>query len=157
MNIRKITLNRSAGSWRFCCAALLPGLLLISGNVAAQTADDVADPLDVPEVQAELMLLDAEVVESSTEQTALQLAARQIESKDLSGAATTLERYLITDPESLVVRVEYAITLCRLDDLQAGRFEVTKMAGSEIDQATADRVKAECQIAASDMPALKNR
>ncbi|WP_123906210.1 hypothetical protein [Sphingorhabdus sp. YGSMI21] len=103
------------------------------------------------------MLLDAEIVESSTEGTALQLAAKQIESKDLSGAATTLERYLITDPESLVVRVEYAIILCRLDDLQAGRFEVAKIAENGLDQPTADRVQAECQITASDMPALKNR
>ncbi|MEH6661442.1 MAG: hypothetical protein V7679_07335 [Parasphingorhabdus sp.] len=132
-------------------------MLLVSGNAAAQSVDDTADPLDAPEVQAELLLLDAEVVESSTEQTALQLAARQIENKDLSGAATTLERYLITDPESSVVRVEYAITLCRLDDLQAGRFEVAKIAENGLDQPTADRVQTECQIAASDMPALKNR
>ncbi|WP_173208008.1 FecR domain-containing protein [Sphingopyxis sp. BSNA05] len=130
-------------------------MLLISGQLAAQTVEGAADPQDAPEVQAELLLLDAEIVESSTEGTALQLAAKQIESKDLSGAATTLERYLITDPESLVVRVEYAIILCRLDDLQAGRFEVAKIAENGLDQPTANRVQAECQITASDMPALK--
>lgn len=157
MDIQGIGLSKSGESWRFFCAALLPGLLLISGNAAAQTVEDAADPLDAPEVQAELLLLDAEVVESSTEPTALQLAARQIDSKDLSGAATTLERYLLTDPESLVARVEYAITLCRLDDLQAGRFELAKISENRLDQPTADRVQTECQIAASDMPAMKNR
>lgn len=157
MNIQGISLNRSGGSWRFFYATLLPSLLLVSGNVAAQTVGDAADPLDVPEIRAELALLDAEVVESATEETALQLAARQIANKDLSGAATTLERYLIADPEALVVRTEYAITLCRLDDLQAGRFEVVKMAGNELDQATTDRIQAECQIAPSDMPTLKSR
>lgn len=157
MNIRGMGLNRSRGTYRFFYATLLPSLLLVSGNAAAQTVDGATDPLDVPEVQAELVLLDTEIVESSTEQTALQLAARQIDNSDLSGAATTLERYLIADPEALVVRAEYAITLCRLDDLQAGRFEVAKMAGSELDQATTGRIQAECQIAPSDMPTLKSR
>lgn len=158
MNMRIGKTNLNGREVRCCVAAtILPGLLLMSSSLAAQAVEESSEQLDSPDVEAELVLLDTEIVESSSKDSALQLSARQIANRDLSGAATTLERYLIADPEAMGLRAEYALTLCRLDDLQAGRFEVAKIEAEALAQSMADRLQAACQMEPSDMPQTKNQ
>ncbi|WP_417621015.1 hypothetical protein [Parasphingorhabdus sp.] len=160
MRLRYLNRDGTAGLRCGLYAILFSGFLPIGGAAVAQiTESEIAAPdvPDTPEAQAEMALLDTEIMESTTEQSALQLAQRQIDAKDLSGAATTLERYLITDPESQPARIEYAIALCRLDDLQAGHFEVAKMQIPELDQPTVERIQSFCQLAPSQMNNLHDQ
>lgn len=157
MTNKKLKNNGACGLRLGLYTSLLSGLLVLSSGAAAQTADGELAVLDTPEAQAELARLDAEVLESNSEQTAFQLAQRQIADNDLSGAATTLERYLIADSESQFIRTEYAIILCRLDDLQAGRFEVAKMKIPEMGRSAIQRVQTACRMAPSQMTSPQNR
>lgn len=63
----------------------------------------------------------------------MQLAAQFEQDGDLTAAASVLERYLIVDADAVGPRAEYAMLLCRLDDLQAGRFERAKLASIPAD------------------------
>lgn len=132
-------------------AIILSGFLCASSGAMAQVAETETALPDTPEALAEIALLEAEITASTTEESALQFAQQQIDGNDLTGATTTLERYLITDPESVPARIEYAIALCRLDDLQAGQFEVAKLAGAAVDETNVQRLQASCQIAPSQM------
>jgi hypothetical protein len=84
----------------------------------------------IPAVQAqeaEDAALKALVDESSSADGAIALARRQASSGDITGAAATLERALLADPNANDVRIWYAGFLCQLDDPQGARIEVANL------------------------------
>jgi hypothetical protein len=54
-------------------------------------------------------------------------ARRQTADGDLAGAAASLERVLLADPNANDARLLYAATLCRLGDQQGARIELAKL------------------------------
>jgi hypothetical protein len=79
------------------------------------------------QAQSDDQAIEALVAESSSPAAALAAARAQTENGDLPGAAATLERVLLDDPNAHDARVMYAATLCRLGDLQAARIEIGKL------------------------------
>ena len=65
--------------------------------------------------------------------TGVALARQQIADTDLMGAAATLERVLIADPEAHSARLLYASLLCRLDDAAGARVELSFLQGQALD------------------------
>ena len=88
--------------------------------------------------------IEAMVDGSATADMALTAARKQARSGDVSGAATTLERALIGDPDALPVRATYIGYLCQLDDQQAAQFEIGKLAGQDVTEASWATIKAAC-------------
>lgn len=88
--------------------------------------------------------IDALVEASASNEAALQTAETQVSAGDLTGAATTLERRLIDEPDATSVRVRYAVLLCELDDRQAAQYELAKMASEPIDDASKTMIAAKC-------------
>ena len=86
---------------------------------------------------------------------ALDLASRQQAAGNLTGAASTLERALITNADADDVRLSYAAVLCRLDDHQSARQELRQLGGQAGNNALWRAVKATCGagIVAQSMPA----
>jgi hypothetical protein len=79
---------------------------------------------------------DALIAESSISTPAAIASARsQSAAGDLVGAAATLERALLADPNAHDARLLYAATLCRLDDRQASGVEFAKLEGHEVGNA----------------------
>ena len=78
--------------------------------------------------------LDAIIDTANDPAAALRLAREQADTGDLIGAAATLERALITRPDSSAapVRLYYVTTLCRLDDVGRARIELDKVDGRRI-------------------------
>ncbi|MCT2401547.1 hypothetical protein [Novosphingobium mangrovi (ex Huang et al. 2023)] len=98
-----------------------------------------------PAVNAQLVSeIEMEADESATEAGALALARAKTSQGDLSGAAAVLERYLLIDKEAVEPRAEYAVLLCRLDDVAGGQFEGAKLAGKAPGSDALDRAKAAC-------------
>lgn len=127
-------------------AAAMAAMLMASPAMAQIETIDPATQLmpDSPEALQELAMLDVEVSASTTEAGALDLARRKIAVNDLSGAATVLERYLIQDQEAVLARGEYAVTLCRLDDMQAAQLEMLKLSYLAVPADLQARVTAAC-------------
>jgi predicted Zn-dependent protease len=92
-----------------------------------------------PETSIEAMI-DA----STSSSAALATAATQVSAGDLTGAATTLERLLINDPDATLVRLRYAALLCELDDRQAARFELSKLKSETVDVSSRAQVVTSC-------------
>ena len=88
----------------FCAATIL------SSPLHAQAAAD-EDPETLAEASRQL-------------DSGIALARRQIADTDLLGAAGTLERVLIANPEAPEPRLLYASVLCRLDDSEGAAIEV---------------------------------
>jgi hypothetical protein len=90
--------------------------------------------------------LDILIERSLTPADALELANRQESEGDLLGAAATLERALLTNPEGNTarVRLHYVGLLCRLDDRQTAQSELAKVDGLDIGDADWSRVQAAC-------------
>lgn len=59
-------------------------------------------------------------------------AREQTAAGDLTGAAASLERALLADPNANDARLLYAATLCRLGDNQAARIEIGKLDRQDI-------------------------
>lgn len=127
-------------------AAALAAMLIANPAQAQIETVDPATELapDSPEALEELAVLDVEVSASTTEAGALDLARRKIAVNDLSGAATVLERYLIQNEEAIMARAEYAITLCRLDDMQAAQLEMLKLSYLAVPADWQQRVTGAC-------------
>ncbi|MDG2003612.1 MAG: hypothetical protein P8J20_09810, partial [Novosphingobium sp.] len=89
--------------------------------LASPAADGVA-------VEQQVLALNGELAATETESDTLRFSAGLEADGDLSGAANVLERYLFADHNAVMARAEYALLLCRLDDLEAGRFEEAKLA-----------------------------
>lgn len=98
-----------------------------------------------PAVNAALVKdIEAETDESATEAGALSLSQAKAAKGDLTGAAAVLERYLLIDRNAVEPRAEYAVLLCRLDDVSSGQFEGAKLASEVPDSEALGRVKAAC-------------
>ena len=104
--------------------ALVGGVLLsvgISAPAMAQSADETNAVLSEIDQQKDGMLDEA---------SALATSARLRDGGDVAGSASVLEAFLIENEEAVAARAVYAVTLCQLDDLQAGRFEGAKVAAA---------------------------
>ena len=84
------------------------------------------------------------IAELESPANAIMLARQQSEAGDLAGAATTLERALLADPNANDARLLYAATLCRLGDPQGARIEITKLDGQDIDPAGWEEANQAC-------------
>ncbi len=67
-------------------------------------------------------------------------ANQQVADGDLKGAAATLERILLIEPELTTVRVFHAIVLYRLDDLAGAEAELDRVRYAELDASLAATV-----------------
>lgn len=88
--------------------------------------------------------IDALVDASAGVETGLSTAAAQSSAGDISGAATTLERVLLNDPDAASARVNYVTALCQLDDQQAAQFEIAKLSGQGVTDAAWAGIEAAC-------------
>lgn len=90
--------------------------------------------------------LDILIERSLTPRDALALAQKQEGEGDLLGAAATLERALLTNPEgnTAKVRLHYVGLLCRLDDRQTARSELAKLDGLDIGDSDWAAVQTAC-------------
>jgi hypothetical protein len=118
----KLRFATSATTWIFASLAAAPAL-----------AQDAVDP------EIERLILAGQ-----SPQAALDEAGRQEAEGDLLGAASTLERALIDDPQADNVRVAYAALLCKLDDKDAARSELGALRGRPTDKVVWDRMIAAC-------------
>lgn len=115
------------------CAAVLAALPLTPA--LAQATDDL---------EGQLSSLDQDVDSSMTATSALALAQEREAVGDVTGASTILERYLLTDEESVPVRAKYAMLLCSLSDKQAGQYELLKLRATAADAVTLNAVESAC-------------
>lgn len=75
---------------------------------------------------------------------AIAMADTQSAAGDLTGAVATLERALLADPEAHDVRMRYVALLCRLDDVQGARVELSKLDGQPFAEADWAIVQSAC-------------
>jgi hypothetical protein len=76
--------------------------------------------------------VDAFIAASANPAAAMASARSQAQAGDVTGAAATLERALLSDPNANDVRLFYAGLMCQLDDPQGARVELTKLDGQAI-------------------------
>src|SRR3954468_17476354 len=88
--------------------------------------------------------LDALVTASQQVDSGMALARRQMSGRDYLGAAGTLERVLIANPEAIPPRLLYASLLCRLDDSEGAGVELDLLAGRPVADADWAEVTAAC-------------
>ena len=89
--------------------------------------------------------LDALIDASGTPNEALALARKQAADNDLTGAATTLERALLTHSRNNTrVRLFYATILCRLGDRQTAQAEIARSGAVSANSAAWAETKAAC-------------
>ncbi|MDF7776406.1 hypothetical protein P1X14_14220 [Sphingomonas sp. AOB5] len=90
--------------------------------------------------------LDVLIERSLTPGDALDLARKQEGEGDLLGAAATIERALLTNPEGTTskVRLYYVALLCRLDDKQTARSELGKINGLSIGNGEWSAIQSAC-------------
>lgn len=110
-------------------AARLP-LALLGTMVMALGVSSPAMAQSAAETDAVLAEIDQQKDNIGDEAGALATAAALRDSGDVSGSASVLEAFLIENEEAVTARIEYAVTLCRLDDMQAGRYEAAKVAAT---------------------------
>jgi Tetratricopeptide repeat len=117
---------------RVSCSAILLafGTIITSPAIAAQDADT-----------SELGgLIDA----GATPTGAVAAARTMAGAGDIAGAAATLERALLADPDANDVRLLYTAMLCRLDDTQGARVELARLSGQKTGDAAWADVTAAC-------------
>lgn len=100
---------------KVCRSISLAGLGLVAASIA------------VPALAQSDQDIEALVAESQTPVDAIATARQQTAAGDLTGAASTLERALLDNPNASDARLLYAATLCRLGDAQGARIEVGKL------------------------------
>ncbi|MBT0670974.1 hypothetical protein HT136_21620 [Novosphingobium profundi] len=130
-----------------CAGALILGLAALAGGGQAAHARAALEevPVEMSAQDAALVSeIESEADTSATAAGAQALARTKAEAGDLTGAVAVLERYLLVDHEALEPRADYAILLCRLDDVEAGRFEGAKIASEANSGAALERVGQAC-------------
>jgi len=111
-----------------CCGAL--------GAVpASATAQSQANPATE---------IDRMATASADVASGVALAREQAGLGDLVGAASTLERVLLTHPEADDARLRHAGLLCRLDDPDGARVEIAMLAGHTVSGAAWAEAVAAC-------------
>ena len=103
-----------------------------------------AASLAVPALAQSEQDIAALVAESQTPVDAIATARQQTAAGDLTGAAATLDRALLEDPNANDARLLYAATLCRLGDPQGARIEIGKLARQNVGQAMFDEANQAC-------------
>ena len=98
----------------------------------------------VPALAQSEQEIEALIAESQTPVNAIATARQQIASGDLPGAAATLDRALLEDPNAHDARLLYAATLCRLGDPQGARIEIGKLDRQDVGAAMFDEANAAC-------------
>lgn len=88
--------------------------------------------------------IEALIAESRTPADAIATARQQTAAGDLTGAAATLDRVLLEDPNANDARLLYAATLCRLGDPQGARIEIRKLDRQDVGNAMFDEANAAC-------------
>ncbi len=90
--------------------------------------------------------IDAMIDATATPDGTLKLARTQAEQGDLTGAAATLERALLDHPtmRDAGVRLYYVTILCRLDDHERARLEMTRVDPRGATGAAAQEARAAC-------------
>ena len=88
--------------------------------------------------------LEALIAPSLEESSGVALARRQIADSDLLGAAATLERVMIADPEAIAARLLHAGVLCRLDDRAGARVQLSLLRGQTIADSAWNEFTAAC-------------
>ncbi|MCY7279380.1 MAG: tetratricopeptide repeat protein [Sphingomonas bacterium] len=88
--------------------------------------------------------IEALVAESRTPVNAIATARQQTAAGDLTGAAATLDRALLEDPNAIDARLLYAATLCRLGDPQGARIEIGKLDRQDFGAAMFDEANTAC-------------
>lgn len=88
--------------------------------------------------------LEALIAPALQEDTGVALARRQIAESDLLGAAATLERVMLVDPEAIAARLLHAGVLCRLDDRAGARVQLSMLRGQTIADAAWNEFTAAC-------------
>ena len=101
---------------------------LMSGPALAQSEQDI----------------EALVAESQTPVDAIATARQQLAAGDLTGAAATLDRALLENPNANDARLLYVATLCRLGDPQGARIEIGKLDRQDVGQAMFDEANQAC-------------
>ncbi|MEH6790486.1 hypothetical protein [Parasphingorhabdus sp.] len=137
---------------RFNYARLLATVLvsaMAAGTVHAQVSDQQDSDVQTEDQQmagldAEVFDIEALVDNSATPESAINTARSQVGEGDVSGAATTLERALIADPNSTEARAYYIALMCLLDDQMAAEYELKKLAGTAIADADWNDVEKAC-------------
>lgn len=94
--------------------------------------------------ESDTSALDALVDASANPASAVSTARAQAQQGDLTGAAATLERALLADPNAHDARLFYAGLMCRLDDAQGARVEVAKLAGQNFSDGAWNEAAAAC-------------
>ena len=103
-----------------------------------------AASLAVPALAQSDAEIDALVAESQATADPIATARQQVTAGDLTGAAATLERALLQNPNAIDTRLLYAATLCRLGDAQGARIEIGKLDRQELGDAMFDEANAAC-------------
>jgi Tetratricopeptide repeat len=111
-------------------------LLMLGGSLVVATA---AHAQESPE-----SAIDALIDSSSSSSRAITSAKAQASSGDITGAAATLERALLADPNANDARLYYASMLCKLDDPQAARIELTKLDSQKTGDAAWNDMNSAC-------------
>ena len=88
--------------------------------------------------------IEALIAESRTPANAIATARQQTAAGDLTGAAATLDRALLEDPNANDARLLYAATLCRLGDAQGARIEIGKLDRQDVGNAMFDEANEAC-------------
>lgn len=105
--------------------------LWLRPSVLGVLAVVLATPVAAQDSEAALAALAAE--SQPSEGDALAEARTETAAGDLLGAAATLERALLANPNAHGARLYYATTLCRLGDMQGARIEIAKLDRQAID------------------------
>lgn len=129
---------------RLLTLAAAPLLVLAPLAAQAQTAEN-------PDADATVEQLNSAIGNQQTEAGALGNAQQHVKDGDMLSAARVLEGFLINDPESVAARVEYAALLCQLDDHQAAKFELAKLAATRIGETQKAQLKTVCGVTTDDV------
>ncbi len=84
------------------------------------------------------------LIDESSPANAVPTARAQTAAGDLMGAAATLERALLADPNFNDARLMYAATLCRLGDSQGARIEIAKLNRQDFSEAAWGETQTAC-------------
>lgn len=120
MQVERIIGGSVLGRPRYCWPGAAGLALLVGAPAMAQDDDRAIEQL---------------LAETETPQAAMATARVQQAEGDVTGAAATLERALLTDPNAHEARLLYAATLCRLGDPQGARIEIAKLDRQDISEA----------------------
>ena len=116
-------------------------MVLLGGSLLATPA---AAQTGFPDEAARIAAIEAEIDRIASESGVLAHARALAAANDLSGSASTLEAFLIANENSETVRTEYAVTLCRLDDVDAGKFEGAKLVAMKASAQSIQAVTGAC-------------